>query len=100
MSATMTGKGKIPISAAGAMAEKYGVPVIVIFAIHPDGSNFTVTTYGTTKALCRHAASMGKQIADAVFDQRVAPEPIEPKDLPDTPCTLLPAGGEPKAEER
>lgn len=59
---TRRGKGLIPISAARALSEKHKAPVVVIFAIHPDRENFTVTTYGATKKLCRLAAQYGDGI--------------------------------------
>ena len=81
-------KGRIPIRDAQEISERRACPVVVIFAIEPGAERFTVTTYGATKKLCRHAASMGKQIAEKVLDGTVAPEAIEPMELPDSPCMM------------
>lgn len=81
-------KGKIPIAAAERLSKQYNCPVVLVFAIEETGDRFTITTYGKTKGLCRHAASLGEQFASAVFSQQVAPTEVEPKHLPDVPAQM------------
>jgi hypothetical protein len=78
-------KGKIPISAARQVSERHGCPVVVIFGIEAGGDQFTVTTYGATRALCRHAASLADQIAEAILHGKITPAAREPLQLPDEP---------------
>lgn len=82
------GSGRIPIGAARKMSEQYDVPMIVLYAIHPNGKEFTVTTYGATKKLCRHAADIGKKLAKAIMDAEVVPAEVEPMDVPDAPTIM------------
>ena len=77
--------GIIPVSTARRIAKESKSPCIIIFAIEESGEQFTITTYGQNKALCKHAASLGKQFAQAIFDKTVAPLATEPDDLPDFP---------------
>lgn len=85
MDKSMT-EGIIPVSSARRLSKESGSPCIVIFAIEPDGGKFTITTYGQTKPLCKHAASLGSQFAEAIFNETVAPLSSEPDDLPDSPA--------------
>lgn len=84
----MSAPGFIPIGDARALARSRGVPVVLIFAIHPDQEHFTVTTYGATKKLCRHAADLGRQLSAAILDGSVSPAETEPLDLPEAPAIL------------
>ena len=59
--------------------------MVVIYAIHDDGKMFTMTTYGKSKTLCRHAADLGRQFARAVFSSKVEPAEEEPLDVPSEP---------------
>jgi hypothetical protein len=77
-------KGKIPISVARQLSERHGCPVVIVFGIETGGDRFTVTTYGTTRALCRHAAALADQIADLVLHGTISPAK-EPPQLPDSP---------------
>lgn len=79
------GKGLIPISAAKALSEKYKAPLVVVFSIHPDRENFTMTTYGETKKLCKLAAAYGEQFAAAVWQAAVEIQK-EPAHLPEEPA--------------
>jgi hypothetical protein len=78
-------KGKIPISTARQVSERHGCPVVIIFGLEAEGNRFTVTTYGASKALCRHAASLAEQIAGAILDGTITPAASEPLELPDVP---------------
>jgi len=82
-------KGIIPVSSARRLSKESKSPCIVIFAIDPNGDKFTITTYGKTKPLCKHAASLGSQFAEAIFNRTVVP--LEPDDLPDSPAQLYAA---------
>lgn len=82
----MTRPGRIPIKAAELLSEQYKCPVIVIWAIHDDRETFTVTTYGETKALCRHAADMAKKLTRAILQGEVVPAETQPLDMPDRPA--------------
>jgi len=86
----MATRGKIPISAAEKISKQYGCPMVLVFGIEASGDKFTITTYGETKALCRHAASLSEQFAKAIFNQTVAPEQVEPTHLPDVPSVFGP----------
>jgi hypothetical protein len=77
-------KGKIPISAARQISKSFRHPVVIIFGIEAGGDRFTVTTYGVTRALCRHAASLADQIASGVLHGTITPAK-EPPQLPDVP---------------
>jgi hypothetical protein len=81
-------RGKLPISAARKISEEHDCPMVLIFGIERSGDRFSITTYGETKALCRHAASLGTQFAEAVFSKEVHPEEMEPKHLPDVPAVF------------
>lgn len=78
-------KGKIPIKEGRRLSETYQAPVVIVFSLHDGGDTFNVTTYGATKALCRHAASLGEQIAAKVLGGEISPEPLEPERLPNVP---------------
>lgn len=78
-------KGIIPVSSARRLSKESKSPCIVIFAIEPSGGQFTITTYGQTKALCKHAASLGSQFAEVILNEIVVPLSSEPDDLPDFP---------------
>jgi hypothetical protein len=82
----MSKRGKIPIAEGRRLAEKYGAPVVIVFSLHDRGDTFNVMTYGQTKKLCRHAADLGRQIAEQVLKGQIAPSEEEPVDLPDTPA--------------
>jgi hypothetical protein len=78
--------GKIPIADARALSKKHNCPIVVIFAIDATGDRFNLTTYGETKALCRHAASLSEQIAEAILKHKIKPAPAEPMNQPDAPA--------------
>jgi hypothetical protein len=86
-------KGRIPISAARQVSERHGCPVVVIFGIEAGGDRFTVTTYGATRALCRHAASLADQIAKAILHGTITPAAREPLQLPNEPTVWDGRGG-------
>ena len=88
--AEMKNPGRIPIVAAERLSSQYDVPMVVVFAVHPDRENFTVTTYGQTKKFCRLAAAYGEQLAKAVWDAAVKVQQ-EPVHLPETPTIMRPA---------
>lgn len=77
---------KIPISEGKRISEKYNAPIVIMFTILDGGDTFNVMTYGASKKLCRHAASLGNQIADKVLDGTITPEQEEPTHLPDKPA--------------
>jgi hypothetical protein len=79
-------KGSIPVESAKRLSKESKSPCIIIFAIDSDGGKFTITTYGQTKELCKHAASLGNQFAKAIFGKVVAPLLSEPDNLPDSPA--------------
>lgn len=79
-------RGKIPIRAAQRISEQSGCPVVIVFGLEASGERFTVTTYGATKAMCRHAADLSKQFAEAVLNGTVAPSDEEPMELPNEPA--------------
>ena len=81
----MRGSRVVPIADARRIGEKRKCPVVVIWAIEDDTSRFTVTTWGKTKKLCRHAADLGKKLTDAILNSDVQPAASEPLDLPDEP---------------
>lgn len=68
------------------MAKRHNCPVVLIYAIEPEAESFTVTTYGQTKALCRHAADLGRKFSQAVLGREVEPAMTEPLDVPDDPA--------------
>jgi hypothetical protein len=76
----------IPVSTARQVSERHGCSVVIVFGIEAGGDRFTVTTYGTTKALCRHAASLADQIAEAILHGTISPAAREPLQLPDSPA--------------
>jgi hypothetical protein len=78
-------KTKIPIREGKRLCEEYKAPVVIIFALVDNGDRIAVTTYGATKALCRHAADLSKKIVDKVMSGEIAPEQTEPLDLPNDP---------------
>jgi Zn-dependent peptidase ImmA (M78 family) len=77
--------GVVPIGDARKISEQRNVPLVVIFAIHSDREQFTVTTYGATKAFCRVAADYGTKLAEAIMESRVVAAQVEPTHLPDEP---------------
>ncbi len=86
----MTKRGKIPIAEGERLSAKYKAPIVIVFSLHDNGDTFNVMTYGQSKALCRHAASLGEQIAQKILNGEIAPAQDEPLHLPDEPtetCT-------------
>jgi hypothetical protein len=81
----MNKRGKVPISEGKRLCLEYAAPICVVFTLHDGGDSFNVMTYGVTKVLCRYAADIGKQIAEAVLNGTIAPSAEEPKHLPDVP---------------
>jgi hypothetical protein len=81
----MSKRGKIPIAEAQRIAEKFGAPIVIVFSIHDGGNSFNVISYGQSKALCRHAASLGDQIAQKVLNGEISPVTTQPMNLPDVP---------------
>lgn len=79
-------RGRIPIKDAERLSDKHNCPIIVIYAIEDNGDRFTVTTYGKTKALCQHAADLGRKLAKAILDGEVVPATTEPLDVPNGPA--------------
>lgn len=84
-------RAKIPISEGKRLSKTYDAPVVIVFTLLDGGDTFNVMTYGATKALCRHAASLGEQIANKVLSGEIAPEQAEPTHLPNVPTNW--AGG-------
>lgn len=78
-------RGKAPVKSVERIAEQYDCPAVIVFAPHDGGNQFFMTTYGKTKALCRHPADLGKKFADAVLNGTVAPAAAEPQDMPSEP---------------
>jgi hypothetical protein len=78
-------RGKIPIAEGKRIAEKFDAPIVVVFSLLDGGDTFNVMSYGQTKALCRHAASIADQIAKKVLNGQISPAPKEPTELPDAP---------------
>ena len=65
---------------------KKGEGIVFSYDERKDGGDtFNVMTYGQTKKLCRHAASLGEQFAQAVLNGKVSPVQAEPEYLPDEP---------------
>ncbi len=81
----MANRANIPIKAAEDISKTYDCPVVIVFSIEGNGNTFGVTTYGRTKALCRHAADLGKKFSEAVLNGTVEPAQVEPMDIPDEP---------------
>lgn len=46
--------------------KKYGYAYIVTFAVHGNHENYTVTTYGKTKLLCKAASVAGNELKELV----------------------------------
>ena len=88
--------GAIPIGDARRISRERNQPLVIVFGLNSDGSQFCVSTYGATKKLCKLAASFGEQFAQAVFDGRVSPPQTEPEALPETPAMFMGS----KREER
>ncbi len=82
----MAKTGRIPIKAAEQLAYDYDCPVIVVWALDGNGDAFCVTTYGKSKALCRHAADIGRKISQAIMGGDIVPSQEEPTDLPNVPA--------------
>lgn len=76
---------KIPIREAEGISQRHSSPMVVIFALNETGDRYNLVTYGKTKKLCRYAASLSEQIADAIFKGRIVPAQEEPLHLPDKP---------------
>ena len=68
---------------------KFDRPVVVTFALHPNGDEFSIISYGKTRKLCKLAASFGKQIADAINAGHIAPPPAEPSGEPEHHATWV-----------
>ncbi len=81
----MSKRGKIPISEGKRLCTEYAAPIVICFTLHDGGESFNVMSYGATKALCRHAASLAEQMAKKIFDGEIAPVQDEPMNLPDVP---------------
>ncbi len=81
----MSKPGRVPIKAAEHISDAYKCPVVIVWALEGNGSSFCVTTYGKTKALCRHAADIGRKISEAIMDGSITPAQVEPLDLPNVP---------------
>lgn len=77
--------GEIPIGDARAIAERRQCPLIIIFGLTEGGAEFQVTTYGMSKKLCRLAASLGEQFAQAILEGTLSPPLEELRHLPETP---------------
>jgi hypothetical protein len=75
----------IPIKDAEEISKRRGCPVVIIFGIDAIGDRFTVTTYGRSRKLCRHAADLGKKFSASVLNGTVTPAPAEPMQLPNAP---------------
>jgi hypothetical protein len=58
----------IPIKAAEKLSEQYNCPIVIVYAVLDGGEQFCVTSYGKSKALCRHAADLGRKLAEAILD--------------------------------
>jgi hypothetical protein len=69
----MAKKGKIPITAAADISRKYGCPVVIVFGIDANGETLHLTSYGKSKSLCKHAASLAEQIEKKIFAGEIAP---------------------------
>ena len=82
-------RSKIPVSEGEKLSKKYDAPIVIVFTILDRGDTFNVMTYGASKALCRHAASLGVQFSKAVLERGVIPEPTEPENLPDVPANWI-----------
>ncbi len=81
----MSTPGRIPIKAAERISKAYECPVVIVFALEGKGDTFGVTTYGRSKALCRHAADLGKKFAEAIMNGTITPAETEPLDIPNVP---------------
>jgi hypothetical protein len=79
-------KGRIPIDDAKRIATERRCPVVVIFGIEDEGNQFTVTSYGMTRKLCKLGASLADQFAEAIFSGKVESPAQEP---PDTETDLI-----------
>lgn len=78
--------GQIPIADAKHIAMQRRCPIVVVFGLNEDGSQFHVTSYGMTRKLCKFAKSFADQFAEAVFSGKVSPpatEPDDPKEVGD-----------------
>jgi hypothetical protein len=78
--------GAIPVGDARRISRERQQPLVIIFGLNADGSEFNVTTYGATKKLCKVAASLGEQFAQAVLNGRVGPPETEPEGAPEVPA--------------
>src|SRR5690348_4886550 len=78
-------KGLIPISEGKRLATEYRAPVVIVFSIHDNGDSFNVMSYGMSRALCTHAASLAKQISEKVLNGEITPAAEKPAGLPEEP---------------
>ncbi len=78
-------KTKIPISEGERLSKKYKAPIVIVFTILDNGNTFNVLTFGASKPLCKHAADLGKKIADKVLNGEIVPSQEEPIDIPNVP---------------
>ncbi len=83
--ATAIRRRKIPIAEGKRLCEKYNAPIVIVFSLLDKGDTVNVMTYGATKALCRVAADLGKQITDKVMSLEISPSRTEPTELPNVP---------------
>jgi len=81
----MSKRAKVPIAEGQRLSEKYDAPIVIVFTLLDKGETINVMSYGASKALCRHAASLASQIADKVMNGTIAPTQIEPTHLPNEP---------------
>lgn len=59
----------IPVSAAEAIAKKYGYDQVIILARYPDSEHGMehLTTYGVTRAHCKIAGDIGRFLRDKIM---------------------------------
>ncbi len=63
---------KIPVSECKWLSEEYDAPMVILFA-YRRGERFNVTSYGTNKELCGHAAKLAREIAAKILSGEVEP---------------------------
>jgi len=69
-------------------AEQHGYATIVLFAIHDNGTEYTVTTYGKTAKLCKAAKQAGDAIHELIQSGRWPIYTItEPDGMPNVPTS-------------
>jgi hypothetical protein len=59
--------------------------MVIIFGLGADAGSFLLTTFGSSKSMCRHAADFGAKISKAIFAEEIVPAYAEPTHLPDVP---------------